>query len=248
MGYACQVRHMDKARAAGMIQIELERVAASYGARQDIGEGVFSECTQIIISKFPGIGVNEIREAYRMKAAGELESLPKGKGEMWGGVFNAEQLGAVLAAYMQQRRKALAAYLRHKAEVMEAAEKEAIRERQRSEFERAFPALIEKMKEEAKDWRDCPFYLFEASWKRGLIRLEEGEKESIMEDARQLARMEAENAYAEAEESGGRGIFRMRELRKAMEDERGIEARAKTIARQLTLYRKIVLTKNNPHG
>ena len=246
LGYAAQIRHMDKSQAAGLVQLELERVAEAYGARGEISDRVFSECTQFIIQKFPGLGVNEIREAYRMKAAGELEGLPKGKGEMYGGVFNADQLGAVLSAYMQQRRRALGAYLRHKAEEMEAAEKQQIKIRQQEEFNRKFPELIAKMKANAKDWRDCPFYLFEASWKRGLIRLDEGEKESIMADAMELASLEAENKYAEAVEAGGLGVFKMRELKKAVDDKDGIERRAKTIARQITLYRKIVLTNNNP--
>jgi len=243
VGYNAQLRNIDRAFAACAVQVELERVAESYGARQDIPDTVFSECTQLVLSKFSGLGANEIREAYRMKAAGELESIPKGRGEMWGGSFNADQLGAVLTAYMEQRRKALGAYLRHKQEEMEAAEKARIKQRQQEAFDREFPALIAKMQENAKDWRDCPFWLFEAAWKRGLIRLEPGEKESILEDARQLARLEAQNAYAEAEEAGGLGVFRMRELRKAIEDEKSIEARARTIARQITLYRKIVITK-----
>ncbi|MCB0583669.1 MAG: hypothetical protein KDD10_30595 [Phaeodactylibacter sp.] len=229
---------MDKVAAAQRLQVELERVAESYGARAGVPDSVLSECTQLVFSKFPGLGIGEIREAYRMKAAGQLD-VPKGKGEMWGGVFNADQLGAVLSAYMKSRRRALGAYLRLVEGEKRSQEQVERSARMQAEFDAQFPALIEKMKTEAKDWRDCPFWLFESAWKRGLISLEPGEKESILEDAMQLARIEAENAYAEAQEAGGLGVFRMRELRKAMDDEKGIEARAKTIARQITLFRKL---------
>lgn len=244
MGYACQVRHMDKARAAGMIQIELERVAASYGARQDIGEGVFSECTQLVISKFPGLGVNEIREAYRMKAAGELESLPKGKGEMWGGVFDAGQLGAVLSAYMEQRRKALGAYLRRRQEDAEKAEKERNARERQAEFDRRFPDIIARMQASAKDWRDCPAHLYEGAKRRGLFRFDSiQEAHDIFQDALALARLEKEGAYQEALERGGAGMFRLRELKLEASSQEGIESRAKVIARQITLFRKLCIRK-----
>ena len=242
-GYAAQIRHMEKVEAAAKIQIELARVAESYGARSEVPDTVFSECTQLIMAKFPGLGVNEIREAYRMKAANELE-IPGGKGEMWGGVFNADQLGAVLSAYMEQRRRALGAYLRNKQKEMEAAQQEQIRQRQQEEFDREFPALIEKMKAEAKDWRDCYFWLYESAKSRGLIHFDNvQEAQEIFQDALELARLEAENAYSDALEGGGLGVFKIRELQRAMENQAGLEARARTIARQITLYRKIVLTK-----
>jgi len=238
---------MDQAQASGLVQLELHRVAAAYGARNEISAEVFSECTQLILQKFPGLGVNEIREAYRMKAAGELEALPKGKGEMYGGVFNAEQLGAVLAAYLEQRRKALAAYLRHQQNEMEAAERAQTKARQQEEFNRRFPELIENMKAEAQDWRDCPFWLYQSAKDRGLIRFDNAEEaHDIFQDAINLARLEAEEAYHDAQEVGGLGVFRMRELQRAMESQDSIQARARTIARQITLYRKIVLTNNNP--
>lgn len=237
-GYATQIRNMQPAQAAGLLQVELERVAESYGARGQASPTVVSECTQLVMAKFPGLGVNEIREAYRMKAAGELE-MPKGKGEMWGGVFNADQLGAILSAYMAQRKKALGAYLRLAEAEKERAEKENSIARKQAAFEAKFPALVEKMKKEARDWRDCPFYLYESARRRGLFRLEKEEAEGIFQDAIALARMEKQQAY---EEASGANVFRLRELHNAMLDQEGIEARAKVVARQLTLYRKLVLT------
>lgn len=243
-GYCAQLRHMDKAQAAGQLQVELEWVAENYGARGTVPSTVLSECTQFILAKFPGLGVNEIREAYRMKASGELE-IPKGKGEMWGGVFNADQLGAVLAAYMEHRRKALAAYLRNAHEERERQWKEE-RERAKIEaFEAKFPALIEKMKAEAKDWRECPFYLYEAAKRRGLFRLAKEEANGIYQDALALARLELEGEYQEAQ-GGGVSVFRLRELHRRATSQESLEGRAKVIARQVTLYRKLVLTNNNP--
>lgn len=234
---------MDKLQAAALIQAELEKVAESYGARLEAGPAVISECTQLIIAKFAGIGVNEIREAYRMKAAGEL-NIPKGKGEMWGGMFDAGQLGVVLSAYMEQRRKALGAYLRGHQEAAEKAQKERRAQERQAEFDRRFPEIISRMQARAKDWRDCPAHLYEGARRRGLFRFDSiQEAHDIFQDALALARLEKEGAYQEALERGGAGMFRLRELKLEASSHEGIESRAKVIARQITLFRKLCIRK-----
>lgn len=243
VGWSSQIRNMDKAQAAILIQFELDRIAESYGARLEAGPAVLSECTQLVLSKFAGLGVNEIREAYRMKAAGELH-IPKGKGEMWGGVFDAGQLGAVLSAYMEQRRKALGAYLRRRQEDAEKAEKERNARERQAEFDRRFPDIIARMQASAKDWRDCPAHLYEGAKRRGLFRFDSiQEAHDIFQDALALARLEKEGAYQEALERGGAGMFRLRELKLEASSQEGIESRAKVIARQITLFRKLCIRK-----
>lgn len=235
-GYAAQLRQMPPERAAAAVMMELPIVAQAYGGRREIDESVYKECVKLILSKFSALGANEIREAYRMKAAGEL-NMPKGKGEMWGGEFNAQQLGEVLTAYMESRRKALGAYIRAQQEQAESATRQARVEKMRREFEKNFPRRIEQI-QNAADWREVPEYVFDAARRRGLIRFEHGEAEAILDDARELARLEAQNEYEEARE-GGASVFRLLSLRKMTEDEAGLEARAKVIARKISLFRKL---------
>lgn len=238
IGYAAQLRHMPPERAAGAVMMELPIVAQAYGGRHEIDDAVYKECVKLILSKFPGLGVNEIREAYRMKAAGEL-NLPKGKGEMWGGEFNANQLGEVLAAYMEVRRRALGKYLNMKQEQKEAAEKAERAERMQREYLEKFPELIAAMIEKANDWRDCSAHYFDEALRLGMIQFAPGEAQAILEDARELARMEHEQEIEEAREAG-KSLFYLRSLERLPGDY-GLEGKAKVIARKLSLFRKLKL-------
>lgn len=227
---------MPTEEAAGRLMMELPLVAQSYGARHEIDKEVYKECTRLVLSKFPGLGVNEIREAYRMKAAGELE-LPRGKGEMWGGEFNANQLGEVLAAYMEQRRRALGAYLKLVEEQRREAQRAEIVERQKADFLRIFPERVRQVSE-AKDWREVPEYIFDECRRRKMLKFEPGEADRIMQDAREMAKMEAEYEYEQGVEQG-LGVFKLKALRKIADDSTSLEERAKVIARKITLFRKL---------
>lgn len=224
---------MDASIAAATLQVELHKVAEAYGARSEIGREAMRECIHLLLTKFGAIGAHEIREAYRMKVAGELE-MPKGKGEMWGGEWNASQLGEVMAAYMEHRRRALTAYNRLRHEQEEAARKEVIAERQRAEFLRRFP---ERVAEAAKaaDWRAIPEYIFDKCLADGIISFAPGEGQAILEDARELARIEHEDEMQQAMEVGK--VMELQRLR--LIGDAGLEARAKVIARKLSLFRKL---------
>jgi len=232
-GSAVALRDMAPAQAAGLLQIEIPKVAEAYGARSDIRHEALKECVRIVLTKFGGIGVNEIWEAYRMKAVGELD-IPKGDAVMWGGEWSAEQFGAVLAAYMEQRRLALTAYNRLRHEQEEAARKEALAEKQRAEFLRRFPERVEEARL-ADDWRKVPEYIFDKCLADGLIKFAPGEGQAILEDARELARLEHENEIEEAIEAG-RPLL-IRHLRNLEPED--LEGRAKVIARKLSLFRKL---------
>jgi len=232
-GSLAQIRHMEPSAATALLQIELHRVAEAYGARSEIGREAMRECIHLMLAKFGALGAHEIREAYRMKAAGELH-MPKGKGEMWGGEWNANQLGEVLAAYMEQRRLALTAYNRLRHEQEEAARKEALAEKQRAEFLRRFPERVEEARG-ADDWRKVPEYIFDKCLADGLIKFAPGEGQAILEDARELARLEHENEIEEAIQAG-RPLL-IRHLRNLEPED--LEGRARVIARKLSLFRKL---------
>ena len=245
-GYHQQIRHLMKTqpqRTAAEIMQAVKYVAEAYGARQVIGEEVQTEAVLLIRERFAYISVSEIKEAYRLWASGELETLKKGEAEMYGGQFNAAQVGKILAAYCEKRKRVVGAYLRQVEEEKRACQKNEIAERQRSAFEAAFPAEIEKMKANAKDWRDCPHWLYQEAKRRGLFSFTSTEEaHEIYRDALELARLEAQTAYADAVEAGG-NMWKLRDLQLEMEDQKGQGARAKTIAWQITLFRKVVNAK-----
>ena len=232
-GYHNQLRHMPPEEAFGRLMIALREAAQHYGARQPVLEGTFTECVRITRKKFAGLGIEEIREAYRMWAAGEL-NLRKGEAEMYGGQFNAAQLGKVLAAYMEQRKAALGAYLRELEAYQREQERANKAERLRQEYEEGFEKNLRAF--QPKTWREIPFHWFETAWKRGLIRLTEAERQELLADARALALEEAE------EEKEGAGIFQRKQVEKLIQGE-GLEGRAKTIARKLALFRKFYQNK-----
>ncbi|MCB0547876.1 MAG: hypothetical protein KDD19_09820 [Phaeodactylibacter sp.] len=219
---------MPMEEAFARLMVALREVAQDYGARQAVLEETFTECVRITRKKFAGLGIEEIREAYRMWAAGEL-NLRKGEAEMYGGQFNAAQLGKVLAAYMEQRRVALGAYLRELEDYYREQEKANKKERLKREYEENFERNLRDF--QPKSWREVPFHWFETAWKRGLIRLTETEQVKVLAQARALALEEAE------EEKEKANIFQRKQVEKLAEGE-GLEGRAKTIARKLALFQK----------
>ncbi len=188
-------RDMPEPAATSRLLAEIALVAQEYGARHEIIPGIAKECALLFSRKFKHLAIDEIREAYRQWASGEI--IVKG-GEMYGGSFNAAQLGKVLTAY-QERRMLVAAKLRKALDdEREAAEEQERAEKMKREFEANFPALFEKVRQEAQSWEDVPGYFFNVLWKRVLIELTVGERDEVL--AR--AQAEAERQIAEERRSG----------------------------------------------
>lgn len=223
-GYGKQIRHTEQ--AAGQIFIELGQVVKLYGGRSEIDPEVLKEATKNIIDNFGFISVAEIREAYRQWANGET----KVKGaEMYGGEFNAAQVGKIISAYCDRRKKVLGAYLREKEEQLEQEQREEKKRIMQEAFDKEFPRMIDRAREEITDWREVPEYWYSAAMKRDLIQFEHGEAVQIFKDAQELERMERAN---EEEAVTLADVFRQQE-------KNPIE-RAKVIARKLTVFRKLI--------
>lgn len=245
-GYHSQIRHMRPEEASVKVMQQVRHLAEAYGARREISEPALFEAVKVIREKFSFLSVEEIAEAYRQWAAGELD-MKKKDAEMYGGLFSAAQVGKILGAYSANRKKIVGTYLREKQARQEQAAKEQADAKKIAAFDAKFPALIAKMQAEAKDWRDCPFYIYQAAKDRGLFHIGKEEALLIYEDAIALARMEAESAYEQAQ-GGGKSFFQLRDLCRAAQDEEGIAARAKVIARQITLFRKLCQTASSRPG
>ena len=226
VGHAQQIRHLE--RAAGLILMELPQVAKMYGGRADIDSEVLKECSKLILEKFGFLSIPEIKEAYRQYSTGEI--VVKGA-EMYGGEFNASQLGKILGAYSNRRRKVLGMYLREKEEEKEKAAREEKQRIMKAAFDKEFPRMIERAKTEISEWREVPAYWYEAANKRNMIQFNQGEAVAIFEEAQQLAKIEIQ-----AEQEG-----RVLTLKDVIQNQKKdpIE-RAKVIARKITVFRKVL--------
>ena len=157
-GYLRPIRGMDPRSAEqGLLQI-LPKIAGLFGARQQIDEEILAACVKIIMKRFPFLGFGELKLAYEMYYAGELEV--KGA-EMYGGIFNAGNMLKILAAYAIHRRKLIAKYSqitdREQAQLQE--EHKAEKHRQ---FLKSIPDEIEARRPSIESWQDIPSYWFEA--------------------------------------------------------------------------------------
>jgi hypothetical protein len=226
---------MEPEQALGQITAKLMLTSQAYGARKEIHPIVMAEAVHFVAEKFKMLGPDEITEAYRMKAAGELE-MPAGKGEMWAGEFSVQQLGEVLAAYLAHRRKVLAAYNKAESERQQVTEQHLRRERMQAEYEANFERNLAQNKIE--DWRGVPVHWYDTARRRKMLPLTSEEAQEILEDARQLARIEAQEALTEA-----KTIWEQAAASKAAADGESMEERAKIIARKLSVFRKLILPR-----
>lgn len=91
------VRKEQAVHLTASLTVELEHCATVYCGAIKTGDNVFEEATEFIFSQFGHLGVYEIREAFRLAAAGQFGDEVDLKA--YYGVFSIVALGAVLKAY-----------------------------------------------------------------------------------------------------------------------------------------------------
>ncbi len=232
---------MHPARQVAEVEAQVKFICENYGAREKVAKGALKEATRNVREKFAFIAPEEITEAYRLWSCGEIKAPGA---EMYGGQFHPGQLGKILAAYCQKRRQVIGAYLREREREEWEQKKAAHAQAWKEHYENNFDKIIEQLKSKAGSWQDAGAHLYDTAHRRGLIHFEPGEAQQIYQEALRHAREEAETAYEQGRR-GGRTIFQLRELEKAMADEKGIEARAKEIARKMSVYRKLLCEEPN---
>ena len=228
-GYYEQIRHTPN--AGGRLIILFGELSKAYGGREVITEYILDQCCTIVMEQFPFLSLDEIEVAYRMWAAGDLET--KGSAEMYGGSFNAGQVGKVLGAYAQHRKKIVAEFLRTKDAVEEARADRTREEHARQKYE---DALGEWWLSEQSDWRELPLHRCETAIKRGLVTATDEEKAEILDDARQIAVMELNGRMEDARGRGIRGMGDLRNIEKLLKEDTPPTAQA--IYSKLLVFRK----------
>lgn len=224
---------METMHVAAFLSAELQSLANQYGNRQQVDPQILNECMEIVTGRFKHLGLYEIREAYRMWAAKELGDMPEA--EMYGGMYQARHLSAVLAAYNEKRKHIAAALHKQADEARIAARDAAAHDKRQAEFEQTFLAQVEAAKGNTESWADVPEYWFESARIRGLFKIEKPEADSFMIRARVAVR----NAM-QAQLAGDMSAVERRELVRAIENQETIEAKAKVIARKMVVFEKLL--------
>lgn len=216
------------------IQIEISQVARDYGARNGLDPFVLDECCRFVLEQFPMLSVAEIRYAYRSWASGEIEV---GNAEMYGGTMDVRQLGKVLSAWFDYRNKIYSEYCKETGRIAKEAAEAERKRLSDIEFEKNFPAMIAEYAAKCKSWKDVPFFLYDSINSRNPIQFEKGEAKAILAEAEKIARQEIEIEKMDAQ-------LRLRHI-SAIKLEEGFGERAKSIARKISVFRKVLKKESN---
>lgn len=81
---------------------ELTYCAMNYSGAREVSEDLMTEAIEFTATRFGGLGVGEVREAFRLAAAGELGDVDM---KAYYGQFTIVILGAVLSAYQLYRKR-----------------------------------------------------------------------------------------------------------------------------------------------
>lgn len=228
-GYQNQIRKSDSLSVTGELIIQIPLIAKEYGTRFDIHENVTLEAIRLMFRKFPFIGVNEIREAYREYYSGN--SSAKGA-DAYGGEFSVAQLGKILTAYVSSRQAILAKYLKLKEEKEELELERKLHEKKQQEFERMFPEEVVKTFSSVEVWSDVPVHYWKIFKKNKFVSFEGNEAKVYFRLARIVATREMKRLQGE------RDLRSMSQRMKFKIPE--FDVLAKTIAGQLTLWYKCI--------
>jgi hypothetical protein len=130
--------------SSDLVASVLVKVVRLYGNRERVEDEMKAECLRLIKDKFQLLGPHEILLAYRLWASGDLGEIKAA--EMYGGQFNARQLGAILSEYVgKERRTALKQY--HSIQDAQKKSDERLKvEQEKADYDRKFPAMIEAAK------------------------------------------------------------------------------------------------------
>lgn len=223
-GYQNQIRKLPEVFAKTELIKILPFVAEQYGGRKEIPPHVQAECVRLVLSKFSFIGISEIREAYRMWASSEI----KVEGaDMYGGFFNAAQLGKILTAYCEQRKKVVAQYSKLKQKEQERTENELRVQRMRDQYEAQFFDLIIEAKTKYTDFRDLPIHWYDTLLKKEMIIPFYEMDANEFQKCFQLAKMDS---GSEGQES--KSIFK----KVGEKDNQRLENRSKVYAQKKLLF------------
>lgn len=227
-GFAVQVRRMDPFEARKQLTLLIPKLANGYGNVSVEGMAFkVNECIKMMFSKFKMLSLDEVSEAYRMWAEGQL-NLGR-EAEMFGN-FNAKQFGSVLTAYCEVRKGVYSDYLKKRSELIDGKMEEWKKLKRACEFMKEFCDKMREGREKWKSWREVPGHWFVMVWERKWVELDKRKIESF--------KVRAALAYEEElrmrEESGQRRNVRFKV------DESSRESEVRSIAGKMVVFDMIL--------
>ena len=229
------IRTIEISLVSAFLSGELQQLANQYGNRQQVDEAVLDECMEIVISRYGHLGLNEIREAYRMWVAKDLGEMKEA--EMYGGVYQARHLGAVLSAY-DEKRKSVFAMLHKKADEAKAEHLSKQQHEQRQkEFDGWFVKEVANKKGSTESWQDVPEYWYKTALRLGMIEINKEEANQTWIKATAVAKREMTNELQEEP-----NLITRKSLLQSLElpNSESLTTRAKVIARKMTVFEKLL--------
>lgn len=218
-----QIRDNPKSEADIIMQINA--VAAAYGAREKLDKETISAAVEFIRANFAYLAPDEIEKAYQLNAAGALPE----RAEMYGGRFSIDQLGKVLSNYAIYRRRLMSDFLRELDAIRQEAEEAERKERLKSNFEAAFTEKVLFVKEHGSSWEDVPEFWYQVFKERGALQINKATADEYMQKATAIAekaaREQNELALLMPLEQRFRAIFQIEP-----------ENYAKTVARKMVVF------------
>jgi hypothetical protein len=146
------------------------------------------EAIDLIKKKFGMLGVNEIKEAFRLASVNVISSDMRA----FHGRINTQVIGNVLSSYLEYRKPIAAEILRMKTQQQKEEEEEKA-QLDMIEYQKKVLEWFES-KELPKDIYDCPFYFFDTLAELSLIEITKEQKHEYFRKAKVLRLNEIEQS------------------------------------------------------
>lgn len=213
------------------ITLQVSRVCAAYGAKT-ITRDVLVECVESLDKNCASLGLEEIREAYRLYSLGKIEAP---NCEMYGGVLTARAFNGVIGAYMSYRAAAYVQVRKLEHERRHEAAKKAKEEARKADFLKEFEQAVNVLaKKPGITWRDVPEYWYNILKPAGLLPgLAECAGE-IYQEAKELFLQEKSDDLKSA------SLIKSIEIRRILDDAEAVENGAKVVARKLAVFQLFI--------
>ena len=232
-----RIRDLDN--PGNQLSLKIPIVAVNNGVFKDIPVTLVGEIGVMILEQFSHISLDEIDLAYRLYAGGKLQV--QGSADTFGGTFSLRQIGKILSAYDEQRRKVFYEF----GKLNEGRKNIKTKEELLREFEEG---LLENIQTFEKDWRYIPLGFYYGAARLGLFEQTIKEKRELMVESRNIVLTGDDEVTfgnpIEELEPNKKSLFKkeprhIREIQVLTEE--SIISKSKNVARRLTLWRKIII-------
>ena len=152
-----------------------------------------TEATAMIVNKFAGLGVNEIREAFRLAASNVINCDLRA----FNGRISIQTIGTCLSAYSEYRKPIAAKIL------SEIDEQKQIEQKKQEEIKK------EQYEKQVLDWfnseenpttfQDCPFYFLDTLVEMKVVDITTEQKHEFYRKAKEFRIAELQNAKNKTE-------------------------------------------------